>query len=196
MLLKFFILIAAAINDPADEFIDSHASEQCLPSSLIEGKVSAITGKVYSYDEDYVIVGQEPIRISRVCCEGCFTFMPHLTASHERGYDFCEIVEPNGVSYEYKKASRFKIGQEYWYRYELYHPTKKGRNNASSGRISGRNNHKNSYIALDSKEKFLDYHAPDGTVRHFKKSTPTILSGFYRKSYPMATGFFMSILKT
>ena len=129
--MKFFILIAAAVNNPADEFIDSHASEQCLPSSLIEGRVSAITGKVYSYDEDYVIAGKEPIRINRVCREGKYIFIPQIEASHQRGYDFCELIEPNGVSSEYKKASRFKIGQKYWYRYELYHPTKKGRNNAS-----------------------------------------------------------------
>ncbi len=176
MFLKFFILIAAAINDPADDFIDSHASEQCLPSSLIEGKVSAITGKVYSYDEDYVIAGQEPIRINRVCREGVWPLMPQLTATYERGY-FCKIVEPNGVSYEYKKGAKFKIGVEIWTRYEFYHPTKKGRNNASSGRISGRSNHKNSYIALDSKEKFFDYHAPDGAVRHFKK---TRLGNYFR----------------
>ncbi|MBF8263855.1 MAG: hypothetical protein HW387_1520, partial [Parachlamydiales bacterium] len=73
------------------------------------------------------------------------------------------------MSYEYKKASKFKIGHETWTRFELYHPTKKGRNNASDGKISGRSNHQNSYIALDAKEKYLVYHAPNGGVRHFKK---------------------------
>ena len=97
-------------------------------------------------------------------------FLCHILGRRMNGaMIFARLSSRTASPMNTKKRQNLESARRTGSRYELHHPRNKGRNNASNGKISGRSNHHNSYIALDSKEKFLDYHAPDGTVRHFKK---------------------------
>ena len=81
------------------------------PSALVEG-VSMITGDLYSFDEDYVVQGAEPIRLQRAFISRLGTFRGdgHLRASfscltneifvNERnGTTLCYFLDPSEQKY-------------------------------------------------------------------------------------------------
>ena len=79
---------------------DTIAVTENDPSTLVEG-VSVITGDFYIQDEDIVIQGTQPIRLSRSYIsqkgEGYWSFLSyHKIYMHWR-FKLVEVTEPSGV---------------------------------------------------------------------------------------------------
>jgi hypothetical protein len=151
------------------------ATLQGDPSSLVEGKINALTGDPCIFEEDLVIQGAEPIRLTRSYLPGakpgretCSWF----TGIFGRAYALSEhrwvVLEKTGCPVIYKKAKEFKVGKEKYFRFEPSN-LNKGFSNTSAGPISGRTNYKNNYVIFDEKFKFLTFHSADGSIRNYKK---------------------------
>ena len=130
------------------------------PSTLVEG-VSVITGDFYTFEEDLVVPGAEPIRFQRAYVHsiGHVNQLPHLNAHWISG--FFTVNEPNGtpVCYRHKKDNRFVVSLP---------STKSGVTNTASGRISARTNLKNQYLEIGEKNKYFTLYAANGAKRQYR----------------------------
>ena len=143
------------------------------PSSIVDGKVSAITGNPCLGSEDLVIQGAEPIHITRF-------YIPGEKGEWNVAWDFAKAYDVKDASYRwvvcergeypitYKIEGRVKIDGEKFIRYTAS-KTNKGLSNTSSGKISSRTNPMNHYILVDENYKYFTVHRADGTVRNYKK---------------------------
>jgi RHS repeat-associated protein len=143
------------------------------PSSLVDGKVSAITGNPGLASVDLVIQGKEPIHLTRYYLAGA-------QAEWNLAWDFATAYETPDVSYRwvviergeaplvYKKEGTEEIEGE---KFIHFAPSKlnKGLSNTSSGKISARTNPLNHRILFDEKYKSFTVHRADGTIRSYKK---------------------------
>lgn len=135
------------------------------PSSLVEG-VSVITGDLYSFEEDYIVQGAEPIRLPRSFISGeSIRNYNHLTAVWFSFLARVDVNEPNGTTlYYYKENDKSK-------KYTAYEftQTSKGVANTSKGRISAQTHLKNQYLLFgDDKTKGFVLYASDGTQRVYE----------------------------
>lgn len=168
----FIFLLATALFSQ-ETSIDPYAiaATENEPSTLVEGKVSAITGDLYLFEEDLVVQGQEPIHIGRSLFIRNFSnwrIFPHIRAAVWE--TLCTIAEPNGSEFHYKKVGSFKKGGKRWWKLSLYEVGKSGCSNTARGKISGRSNAKNTYAILDKeKRKNLILYCSDGTVRNYQR---------------------------
>ena len=182
--LLFFLSFICSVS--ADEF--SLAVTENDPSTLVEG-VSVITGDLYSFEEDYIVQGAEPIRLRRsfLSSEGVFKTYEHLTATF-----FCEgncffVKEHSGTTLYYHADPQNRIhpqiGEHFYgdkkkhskplrYNAHEYTQTSKGVANTSSGKMSAQTHLKNQYMVLDptlDKEgKSFTLYASDGTKRRYE----------------------------
>ena len=133
------------------------------PSTLVEGKVSVITGKWQEAADDLVIQGVEPIVLHRVQAYGGSC---HLSVdSHFKNGT---IYEPRGFQLKYKYAHEIVcIGGEEYRRLNAC-DLDEGYTNTSQGPICSRANLNNSYLLVGPKGKNCFVHDADGTVRRFK----------------------------
>ncbi len=148
------------------------------PSVLIEGKINAITGSPCLMETDLVIQGAEPIYIQRsyVNWENpniageCKWNLNEITATCEKtnpSYRYT-VAEKNGCPILFKKADTVHIGGQTLTRY-VPSDLNKGFSNTWRGEISSRTNARNHSLYLRMEDKFLAFHAADGTVREYKK---------------------------
>jgi YD repeat-containing protein len=157
------------------------------PSTFVEG-VSVITGDLYSFEEDYVVQGAEPIRLRRsfVSREGGFKSYQHLTATFGCTANCFFVNEHNGTPLYYfhdpQNHLHPRIGDQFYgekkkhwkalrYNAHDFTETAKGVANTSSGKISAQTNLKNQYIIFDpnvnEKGKSFTLYASDGTRRRY-----------------------------
>lgn len=143
------------------------------PSSIVDGKVSAITGNPALASLDLIIHGTEPIHITRY-------YIPGADGEWNLAWDFAKATEFPGASYRwiiqergeapivYKKEGTCKWGDTVLTRYTASN-LNKGFSNTSNGKISSRTNSLNHVLLVDEKLKFLTVQRADGTVREYKK---------------------------
>ena len=158
---------------------DSIATMLNDPSVLVEGKINVITGEPSMFETDMVVLGAEPIRISRtyVNLDKQWNWAVNNTfAVYERtDADYrCQITEKHGCQVIFKKSDTFTING---IKYTRFAPSdlNKGFCNTHAGTASSRTHLKNDYLLIQGTSiepndvKFLTYHAADGTVREYKK---------------------------
>jgi len=195
---RLIVLLFLVLSVCADEL--ALAVTENDPSTLVEG-VSVITGDLYSFEEDYVVQGAEPIRLRRsfISREGEFKSYQHLTAAFGCTANCFFVNEHNGTTLCYFKDLQNHIHPEigehfygkekkYWksLRYNAHDFTQeaKGVSNTSSGKISAQTHLKNQYIIfdpnVDARGESFTLYASDGTKRRYVNlagQTP-------RKSFP------------
>lgn len=141
------------------------------PSSIVEGKVNALTGQPCIYSDDLIVQGAEPIRISRfLSSENGWKIGPSLAEVQPtvKGYRIV-VWDKSGFPLIYKRESKVKIGDEV---HERFTPSKKNTPMANTyqGKISGRTNLKNNVILLDEqRKKILTVTQADGTMQRYKR---------------------------
>ncbi|MDE3045800.1 MAG: RHS repeat-associated core domain-containing protein, partial [Verrucomicrobiota bacterium] len=171
----FFLSVLNGLfaTTPADDSL--MATLQGDPSSLIEGKINALTGDPCVFEEDLVIQGAEPIRLTRAYLPGakptteiCSWFSGIFGRAYALSDHRWIVMEKNGCPVIYKKAKEFKVGKEKYFRFEPSN-LNKGFSNTSMGPMSSRTNYKNNYVIFDEKFKFLTLHSADGSIRNYKK---------------------------
>ncbi|MBX7066089.1 MAG: hypothetical protein K1X28_02545 [Parachlamydiales bacterium] len=136
------------------------------PSSLVEG-VSVITGDLYSYEEDYVVQGAEPIHLphSFISGESVRNFN-HLTALWLSFVGRVEVNEPNGTTLCYFKDKKDKSNK---YVAHDFTQNTKGITNTSKGKISAQTHLKNQHLIFrEDKTKGFTLYASDGTHRFYE----------------------------
>lgn len=142
------------------------------PSAFIEGQVNALTGRPALYEEDLVIQGVEPIRITR-------TYIDQEKGDWRFGVDFGQISETDKayrlmiwekdrVPILYKEAEKVKINGAKYIRY-VPSSLEKGFSNTGRGRISSRTNLKNNYIFVHKNRENFIVHSAEGTIRTYQK---------------------------
>ena len=101
------------------------ATLQGDPSSLVEGKINALTGDPCVFEEDLVIQGTEPIRLTRSYLPGrkpsnqiCSWFSGVFGSAYALSDYRWIISEKNGCPVIYKKTMEFKVGKEKYFRFE------------------------------------------------------------------------------
>ena len=170
--LHFFFLIFLSILSAADSDSWLVISAENEPSTLIEGKVSVITGKLAFGETDLVVQGVQPIAISRVYVDGNWVLFPSLqvdeATSHNLGHSYM-IQESSGAKIRYKFTDqKERRGDQLFRKYtpvDLEH----GYTNTSRGELSSRTNLSNNILWVGSKEKELILHEADGTIRTYHK---------------------------
>lgn len=165
--LTFLSILSAADLDPW--MVISAENE---PSALIEGKVSAITGKLALREVDLVVQGVQPISISRTYFDGNWVLFPSLhveeATSHNLGHSYM-IQESSGAKIRYKFTDqKERRGDQLFRRYAPV-DLENGYTNTSRGELSSRTHLSNNVLWVGPKEKELILHAADGTVRTFRK---------------------------
>lgn len=175
--LIFFLLVAGLwAREPAQAVSEND------PSSLVQG-VSVITGDLYTFEEDYVVQGAEPIHICRSYLSrvGHFSDYRHLTAKFSCYTNWFLINEPNGTEIVYfpdPQNNIFPVIGDKFYgkhpktlKYRALTNDDKGTANTKSGEISGKSNLKNQYLIFepskDKKGKSFTLHAANGTIRRY-----------------------------
>lgn len=178
-MIKLFAICAALTSLFGDNsMIETMAND---PSAVVDGKVNVITGRPCIYEEDLVIQGVEPIRLSRVYIDGEESGYwripgdPAYISATEKSFQWI-IEEPDECPIVYRKEGHaFSIGKE---RHIKCIPSNlnSGFSNTSRGKISSRTNLRNQYVLLDEKKikeegkpKHVTIHRPDGTVRKYKR---------------------------
>lgn len=172
---SFLVSLGFLFSEEVDLALESNllATMANDPSSLVDGKVSAITGEPCLASRDLVIQGAEPIHFTRY-------YLPGEEADWNLAWDFARAYQAPDASYRwvvcergespliYKKERTVKIGQEIFIRY-IPSRLNKGISNTSTGKISSRTNPLNNYILVDEKFKTFTVHRADGTIRSYKK---------------------------
>lgn len=174
--LIFCLLIASLFGE--NTLIETMVND---PSSVIDGKVNAITGRPCIYEEDLVIQGAEPIRLSRIYIDDELSGYWRIPGDPARiaitVKDYRWIVEEADecpIVYR-KEGHAFSIDKE---RYIRCIPSNlnTGFSNTSRGKISNRTNLRNHSILFeekrikeDGKPKNVKIHRADGTVRTYKR---------------------------
>jgi len=183
--MSYFFLVFFLLTNL---FADSHitAVTENDPSSFVDG-VSAITGDFYSYDEDYLVEGAEPISLRRSYLSrgvGSDNY-PHLYASFWCGVNTVCITEPNGTQFLYRADPKNgfvpEIGDSFfdgskkrkalYYRVKAFTEESPGITNTSTGKISGQTNLQNQFVVFDpnddEKGKSFTLFTADGTKRRY-----------------------------
>lgn len=180
--LPFFLLFFGLT------FASSHniAVTENDPSTLVNG-VSVVTGHFYSYEQDYLVEGAEPIPIRRPYISNGTSMhdYPHLIATFAWQFNMLLVNEPNGTRIRYTADAKNPfvpvIGDAFFgknkkvmsltYRSEHTSDEIRGMSNTSSGSISAQTNLQNQYLVFDanrdSKGKSFTLFAADGTERRY-----------------------------
>lgn len=151
------------------------------PSSVIDGKVNVLTGLPCIAEEDLVIQGAEPIRISRVYIHGPINGEWRIPGEAarisvtEKDYRWV-IEEPDECPIIYRKEGQsFLINGESYIRC-IPSNLNTGFSNTSRGKISSRTNLRNHYVLLDEKKikeegkpKNVTIHRANGSIRTYKR---------------------------
>ncbi len=178
----FFFLFALFASLDATE--DPMATMLNDPSTLVDGKVNAITGEPCLAETDLLIQGAEPIRIYR-------TYVSTMDSHKKKRWDWvvnssfasyekddtkyrCIIAEKNGCPIVFKKAHPFSVNGTKYFRLD---PSElnKGFSNTCYGMPSARTHLQNDYLIIEGESthpsdvKFVTYHAANGSVREYKK---------------------------
>lgn len=180
-MIYFLIFLSFLLN----LFANSSVTEND-PSSLVNG-VSVITGDFYSYNEDYLVEGAEPISIRRAYLSNGSLLIdrPHLFASLLSTLNAIVITEPNGTQLFYQADTNNglvpKIGDSFfgeskkpkalYYRSKTFTESSTGITNTSTGKISGQTHLQNQFIVFDPGEdpkgKSFSLFTVDGTKRRY-----------------------------
>lgn len=156
------------------------------PSSFVDG-VSVISGDFYSYNEDYLVEGAEPISIRRSYLSNGAVLIdrPHVFASFFPLMNMIIASEPNGTPLQYQADPKNgfipEIGDSFFGGLKVqkilsYHSRESaeaspGLTNTSSGKISGQTCLQNQLIVFrseeDKKGKSFTLYASDGTKRRY-----------------------------
>ena len=104
----FFFVFSVILSIFSDE--TSLIVTENDPSTLVEG-VSVITGDLYTYEEDYIVQGAEPITVHRsfLSREGYFKDHLYLTAFFKCDFNLFVVNEPNGTEVYYFPADKMKF---------------------------------------------------------------------------------------
>lgn len=166
-----FSLQAARFDSASQASLTATLSND--PSSLIDGKISVVTGSPSFASVDLVIQGKEPIYLTRY-------YLGNDSCQWSIAWDFAKAYEMKEAPYRwilqergeapfiYKKEGKIESEGKIWQRFR---PSKlnKGVSNTTKGKISARTNPFNHELWIDEKTKFLIVHRADGTIRRYKK---------------------------
>lgn len=153
------------------------------PSTLVDG-VSVITGDFYTYQEDYVVQGAEPIALRRSYLSNNpeMREYPHLIASYLCESNIFLLQEPNGTPLFYSESPKRlarPIGENFYakkegsvfYRALEYIQQTKGVSNTAKGNPSAKSRLERQSIVFDRgkdpKGKSFTLFAANGTVRRY-----------------------------
>ncbi|HEV7738515.1 MAG TPA: hypothetical protein VGO47_14235, partial [Chlamydiales bacterium] len=144
------------------------------PSTIVNG-VSVITGDLYTFDEDIVVAGVEPLHFKRsyLSSIGDWTPYPHLVARFIVQPSLFIVVEPNGTNVNYVVTPANSKKEEKRRKHEPHRcpsilHTYPGVSNTASGTISGHTNFLNQYLMLAPDGLSFTVFAADGSKRHYK----------------------------
>ncbi|MDE3046712.1 MAG: hypothetical protein KGJ02_08770, partial [Verrucomicrobiota bacterium] len=157
------------------------------PASLVEG-VSVITGDLYTFEEDYVVQGAEPIHIKRayISSEGDWSPYPHFIATLNVVAGRFYVAEPNGTRLRYDPSVNEDHDKNKPIRFNPAPLVESlGISNTASGEISARTNLKNQSLLVDPNHEAFIVFAADGTKRYYRalKHQKKIDLGFGHKGY-------------
>lgn len=131
-----------------------------------------ITGDLYTYDEDFVVAGAQPIPIRRcyLSSKGDWTPYEHLCAVYLHEDRRYLIPEVNGTTlyYQVPELSFEENKKDEPVRCQTLIPKESGISNTASGQISARTNYKNQLLIVEKGRKWITLFAADGTKRHYK----------------------------
>lgn len=140
------------------------------PSSILEGKIHVISGKLKAVETDLVIQGVEPIAIRRMLPGDVLMPQLHVVKKpRKEGYPFL-IRENTGsvVRYIFAKVKQ-NFGQEVFLKYMPTDLRKGYTNTSRGGSISSRTNLHNNVLWVGEKEKTLLLVCADGTEKTYRK---------------------------
>lgn len=146
-------------------YADTAAVTENDPNTIVEG-VSVITGDFYAWEDDIVVQGVEPIRLSRSYVSqkglGYWDVLSYHVAF--RYCDGIEITEPSGaiLIYQggYNNSSVFTLQNSDW----------KGITNTARGSISGKYNLKNQKLEASPFLADITVFCSDGTTRMYRNA--------------------------
>ena len=157
--ILFYFLLSSFL------YADTTAVTENDPSSLVEG-VSVITGDFYAQDEDIVIQGVQPIRLSRSYIsqkgEGYWDFFSYHQIYIDWIPKLLEIREPSGAVLLYEKD----FSRESALAFILKDTSMKGMTNTARGSLSGKYNLKNQKVRWVDENIVVS--SADGTKRIYK----------------------------
>ncbi len=163
----FFSILCAADFDPW--LVISAENE---PSSLIDGKVSAITGKLALKETDLIVQGAQPIVISRTYVDGNWILFPSLqveeATSHSKGHSYT-IQENSGAKIRYKFTNQKEMRGDQLFRKYTPVDLENGYTNTSRGELSSRTHLSNNILWVGPKENQLILHLANGAIRTYHK---------------------------
>jgi RHS repeat-associated protein len=138
------------------------------PSTIVEG-VSVITGDFYTFEEDLVIQGKEPIPFRRFYLSGdghWQNLTQHFVCTFLVQADCFQVTEPNGTVLLYALTGHEKGLR----RFDTTHfnANSQGVSNTASEEISARTNLKNQYLLLEKDAQRLTLYAANGTRRCYR----------------------------
>ena len=151
------------------------------PSFLVEG-VSVISGDFYTYAEDYVVTGAEPVHVPRSynSLTGTSSLnLEYLSSIYMPPVQKLIVTEPNGTPLCYMPNTPvpnrfFKQGHMSFEAYSFARDAP-GVANTASGQISAKTNLKNHYLCLDPHDaeqdapRGFDLYAANGTTRRYTR---------------------------
>jgi len=164
-ILLFLSLVSVLFANPAVTEND--------PSTLVNG-VSMITGDLYTFDEDLVVAGAEPIHLRRGYLSSAGDWMPdaHLKAQLEVLQDFFVAQEANGTMIYYRvpppTSKEKKKGTHKPIRCPSILAQSPGVTNTASGHISAKTNYQNQYLVIETDKKTVTIHGANGTKRRYR----------------------------
>ncbi|HEV7736444.1 MAG TPA: hypothetical protein VGO47_03615, partial [Chlamydiales bacterium] len=165
LILLFLCVVSALFANPAVTEND--------PSTLVNG-VSMITGDLYTFDEDLVVAGAEPIHLRRgyLSSVGDWTPDAHLKAQLEVAQDFFVAQEANGTMIYYQipppSSKEKKKGTHKPIRCPSILARSPGVTNTASGHISAQTNYQNQYLVIETDKKTITIHGANGTKRRYR----------------------------
>ncbi len=175
--MKYFLLLFFSVTTT---LFGQVAVTENDPSSLVDGLVSAITGDLFSFEEDVVVQGVEPLHLKRTYISSKGEKTWRLFPGNEAVLfttGVLKLIEPNGTVLRYHSNRRIephkkkKNPQEVIFLPLDLTTDAKGLTNTARGALSANNNLKNQYVRESSIGKELIVYCPNGTRRVYNALT-------------------------
>ncbi len=165
----FLLVFVSAFADFCDPFV--LATTEGDPTSNLCPYVNSLTGDFSLSEEDLVVLAAEPLVIRRTFVpnhmQSRWEFFAHTKLEIVDGSrlrkKYIHLAEPTGGKFTYKRS----FDDRKTYRFDLQKHGK-GVSNTTSGTISGRTNHKNSFLRVVD-ENTITMLCCNGIKRHYKK---------------------------
>ncbi|CAF23463.1 RHS repeat-associated core domain-containing protein [Candidatus Protochlamydia amoebophila] len=182
ILLNFILCLQTltANNNDSIPAIESVATTEGLPSSLVGGMVCAISGQLVDQSVDVVVPGPEPLIFSRSYCSlstqerfGISWWSNHrdmLYYSHgvyqQKEVNYCQLFSTSGSTLTYYH-SLILDGDKKKCQFKMIRP--KGLTNGAGNEISGRTNVNNYQVTTYPDDEQFSVKTGAGVVKHIQR---------------------------